>query len=162
MSTRTTRRNLMKGALAAGGAAVAATAARAEGDPAITELQDWNQYLGDGVDTRPYGMPSQYEKHVVRRNVEWLTADPVSSVNFTPLHELDGIITPNGLCFERHHAGIAVGAKNAVFPVKAEVDGSLAKSDIVQHSEGPQGVDFPVAFKKKPVVVDIAFPVMGF
>jgi sulfane dehydrogenase subunit SoxC len=23
------------------------------------------------------------------------------------LHELDGIITPNGLCFERHHAGIA-------------------------------------------------------
>ena len=30
-----------------------------------------------------------------------------SSVSFTPLHELDGIITPNGLCFERHHAGIA-------------------------------------------------------
>jgi sulfane dehydrogenase subunit SoxC len=28
-------------------------------------------------------------------------------VSFTPLHELDGIITPNGLCFERHHAGIA-------------------------------------------------------
>src|SRR3546814_2465654 len=44
---------------------------------------------------------------VVRRNVPWLTADPVSSVNFTPLHELDGIITPNGLCFERHHAGVA-------------------------------------------------------
>src|SRR3546814_15318513 len=34
-------------------------------------------------------------------------SDPVSSVNFTPLHELDGIITPNGLCFERHHAGVA-------------------------------------------------------
>ena len=30
-----------------------------------------------------------------------------SSVSFTPLHELDGIITPNGLCFERHHGGIA-------------------------------------------------------
>ena len=28
-------------------------------------------------------------------------------MNFTPLHELDGIITPNGLCFERHHGGIA-------------------------------------------------------
>ena len=37
----------------------------------------------------------------------WLTASPESSVNFTPLHELDGIITPNGLCFERHHGGIA-------------------------------------------------------
>jgi sulfane dehydrogenase subunit SoxC len=28
-------------------------------------------------------------------------------VSFTPLHELDGIITPSGLAFERHHAGIA-------------------------------------------------------
>ena len=37
----------------------------------------------------------------------WLTASPQSSVSFTPLHELDGIITPNGLCFERHHSGIA-------------------------------------------------------
>ncbi len=65
------------------------------------------QDLGDGVDARPYGMPSGHEAHVVRRDVPWLTADPVSSVNFTPLHELDGIITPNGLCFERHHAGVA-------------------------------------------------------
>lgn len=39
--------------------------------------------------------------------MEWLTADRVSSINFTPLHELDGIITPNGLCFERHHGGVA-------------------------------------------------------
>jgi sulfane dehydrogenase subunit SoxC len=65
----------------------------------ILEKQDWNQYLGDGVDARPYGTPSEFEKDVVRRNVPWLTADPVSSVNFTPLHEIDGIITPNGLCF---------------------------------------------------------------
>ena len=43
----------------------------------------------------------------IRRTVPWLTATPESSVSFTPLHELDGIITPNGLCFERHHAGIA-------------------------------------------------------
>ena len=28
-------------------------------------------------------------------------------MSFTPLHQLDGIITPNGLCFERHHGGIA-------------------------------------------------------
>ena len=43
----------------------------------------------------------------MRRTVPWLTATPESSVAFTPLHELDGIITPNGLCFERHHSGIA-------------------------------------------------------
>ncbi|MEL6477176.1 MAG: sulfite dehydrogenase [Pseudomonadota bacterium] len=100
-----TRRSLFAGAAAA--AAGAAGAARAGGDQAILEVQPWAQELGEGVDARPYGSPSEFESHVIRRNVPWLTADPVSSVNFTPLHELDGIITPNGLCFERHHAGIA-------------------------------------------------------
>ena len=28
-------------------------------------------------------------------------------IYFTPLHALEGIITPSGLCFERHHSGIA-------------------------------------------------------
>ncbi len=103
------RRAFLKGGLAAGGAVVAGAAgAKAAGsDKAITETQEWAQVLGEGVDARPYGTPSPFEKHVKRRNVEWLTASPESSVNFTPLHELDGIITPNGLCFERHHGGIA-------------------------------------------------------
>ena len=102
------RRNFLRGAAATGAAIVGgATAARAEGDPAILQKQPWNQFLGPGVDEAPYGMPSKYEAHVRRQNVPWLTADPVSSINFTPLHELDGIITPNGLCFERHHAGVA-------------------------------------------------------
>ena len=107
-SAPATRRGFLKAGLAAGGAAATAGAARAAGDPAITEIQPWNQELGPGVDEFPYGMPSEYEKHVRRRNVEWLTADPVSSINFTPIHELDGIITPNGVCFERHHAGAAI------------------------------------------------------
>ena len=104
---RLSRRTLLKAGVAAGGGLVAGSAARAAGDPAITEVQPWAQELGEGVDARPYGTPSEFEKDVVRRNVPWLTADPISSVNFTPLHELDGIITPNGLCFERHHGGIA-------------------------------------------------------
>ncbi|OQM73547.1 sulfite dehydrogenase [Manganibacter manganicus] len=111
--TAASRRGFLKAGLA-GGAAFAsalvsarAGAAEAGGDPAITEIQDWNRYSGAGVDQSPYGMPSPFEKEAVRRNVPWLTADPVSSVNFTPLHALDGIITPNGLCFERHHAGVA-------------------------------------------------------
>ena len=108
MPDQPSRRGFLKGGLAAGAAlAPGTTAARAADDPAITEIQDWNRYAGPGVDAEPYGVPSPYEAHVVRRNVPWLTADPISSVNFTPLHELDGIITPNGLCFERHHAGIA-------------------------------------------------------
>ncbi|WP_435311265.1 sulfite dehydrogenase [Primorskyibacter sedentarius] len=101
------RRAFLRGALAAGGAVAGVGAARAAGDPAITQIQPWMQELGDGVDVAPYGQPSEHESHVIRRTVEWLTADPVSSINFTPLHELDGIITPNGLCFERHHGGAA-------------------------------------------------------
>jgi len=106
------RRSFLKSTLALGGAGLAGTAgiraAQAAGDPLITEIQDWNRYLGVGVDAAPYGMPSEFEKDVVRRSVPWLTADATSSVNFTPLHALDGIITPNGLCFERHHGGVAV------------------------------------------------------
>ena len=102
---KSSRRGFLKAGLALGGAAVASKTMASEGDPAILDQQDWNVYLGDGVDAFPYGMPSEFEAHVVRRDVPWLTADPISSVNFTPLHELDGIITPNGLCFERHHGG---------------------------------------------------------
>jgi sulfane dehydrogenase subunit SoxC len=105
------RRQLLTGGLATGAgialAGLAGVAGARAGEPLITEIQDWNRYLGDGVDARPYGVPSPHEKDVVRRHVAWLTADSKSSVNFTPLHELEGIITPNGLCFERHHGGIA-------------------------------------------------------
>jgi sulfane dehydrogenase subunit SoxC len=66
----------------------------------------WSRSLGPGVLTNPYGQPSRFESEVVRRNVEWLTADRIASVSFTPLADLKGIITPSGLVFERHHAGI--------------------------------------------------------
>ena len=104
------RRNFVIGSLAAGSTVFAGNATKATGhdDPAITELQPWASELGNGVDASPYGKPSDFEKHVIRRNVSWLTADPTSSVNFTPLHALDGTITPNGLCFERHHGGVAI------------------------------------------------------
>lgn len=104
------RRFLGAAGLAGAGLATTALPLRAQEakpDPLITEVHDWNRYLGEGVDKRPYGTPSPFEKHIVRRDVSWLTASPDSSVNFTPLHELDGIITPSGLCFERHHGGIA-------------------------------------------------------
>ncbi|MCE6960808.1 sulfite dehydrogenase [Cereibacter sphaeroides] len=110
MKKGTTRRGFLAGAAAGG--ALAATAARAgEPDPLITEVQPWAQSLGDGVDATPYGMPIHFESHVVRRNVAWLTADTISSVNFTPIHELDGTITPQGCAFERHHAGAIELAK---------------------------------------------------
>ncbi len=104
------RRRLLKSVAASGGVIAAGAfdgQARANGENLPPNVADWSKYLGDGVDARPYGMPAEYEKDVIRRSVRWLTASTESSVNFTPLHELEGIITPNGLCFERHHAGIA-------------------------------------------------------
>ena len=103
--TRASRRKFLAGA--AGLAATGVTAAHAGNAKNLPpNVADWTRTLGDGVGVRAYGKPSKHEKDVVRRTVAWLTATPESSVSFTPLHALDGIITPNGLCFERHHGGI--------------------------------------------------------
>jgi len=100
------RRAFLRGSAAmAAGSVAGAAVAQETPDPLITELQDWASYTGAGVDETPYGMPIAFESHVVRRNVEWLTASPISSINFTPIHALDGTITPQGCAFERHHSG---------------------------------------------------------
>lgn len=66
----------------------------------------WSKSLGYGVTTHPYGQPSSFEQHVIRRTVPWLTADKISSISMSPIQDLTGIITPNGLVFERYHAGV--------------------------------------------------------
>ncbi|SMX47666.1 sulfite dehydrogenase [Maliponia aquimaris] len=100
------RRQFLTSAAALGAGAVAATGVRAATpDPLITEVQPWASGFGDGVDATPYGLPIKFEGDVIRRNVEWLTADTISSINFTPIHALDGTITPQGCAFERHHSG---------------------------------------------------------
>lgn len=98
------RRFLLGGAVAMGSAGLAASPANATIIP--QEIPDWSRYLGDGVNANPYGIPSPYEKHVVRRVVDWLTPTAESSVSFSPLQDMHGIITPNGLHFERHHGGV--------------------------------------------------------
>ena len=103
---KSSRRAFLRGSVAAAAGAVTAGAARAATpDPLITEVQDWASGLGQGVDEVPYGLPIEFESDVIRRNVEWLTADTISSINFTPIHALDGTITPQGCAFERHHSG---------------------------------------------------------
>jgi sulfane dehydrogenase subunit SoxC len=105
------RRAALRAGLAGGAAALVAPslAAAAEANPANLppNVADWTRMLGEGVAAQPYGKRAKYEEHIARRDVSWLTASPQSSVSFTPLHEIDGTITPNGLCFERHHSGIA-------------------------------------------------------
>ena len=101
------RRAFLRGAAATGAGALVAGQATSgtKPDKLITEIQPWAQELGDGVDAVPYGLPIKHEADVIRRNVPWLTADTISSVNFTPIHALDGTITPQGCAFERHHSG---------------------------------------------------------
>jgi sulfane dehydrogenase subunit SoxC len=108
-----TRRSFLRGAaLSSAGAVVAVSStAKEQSEALITEAQSWVQELADGVDVTPYGLPIEHEGDVIRRNVPWLTADAVSSVNFTPIHALDGTITPQGCAFERHHSG-AIDLKN--------------------------------------------------
>ncbi len=61
--------------------------------------------LGQPVAARGYGLPSQYEANLQRRQSPGLTRVPQASVSFTPLQGMFGIITPSGLHFERHHQG---------------------------------------------------------
>jgi sulfane dehydrogenase subunit SoxC len=108
---RIDRRRFLMGGASAAGAAVAMGAggfsvSSAKAAIIPEEVPDWTRYLGDGVNTNPYGIPSEYEKNVVRRTVDWLTPTAESSVSFTPLHDMHGILTPNGLHFERHHGGV--------------------------------------------------------
>ncbi len=100
---------LAAGGFAAGAVAVRARAAPASpapaGDPAILQKQPWNTTLGKPVGTRPYGLPSEFERNLQRRESPGLTRVGAASVAFAPLQGLFGIITPNGLHFERHHQG---------------------------------------------------------
>jgi sulfane dehydrogenase subunit SoxC len=53
----------------------------------------------------PYGQPSRFEDKVVRVAANPPNA-PGTGAARTPLHRLNGTITPNGLHFERSHSGI--------------------------------------------------------
>ncbi|MDW5441760.1 sulfite dehydrogenase [Polaromonas sp. SM01] len=105
-SVRSGRRGFLAGAVAAAAASsLAAQRAMAQDDPAIVNLPAHSKGLGQGVATRGYGMPSEWEKNLQRRQSPGLTRVPQSSVSFAPLQGLFGIITPSGLHFERHHQG---------------------------------------------------------
>src|SRR6185369_9548083 len=100
------RRGFLRAAFVAAAAGMTGSAvAQPAGDPAILELPEHSKGLGQPVAARAYGAPSQYENNLQRRESPGLTRVGASSVSFTPLQGLFGIITPNGLHFERHHQG---------------------------------------------------------
>ena len=102
------RRGFLRNAfLLAGSATTIALPARAEstGDANILELPAHSKGLGQPVAATGYGQPSQYERNLQRRESPGLTRVAAASVSFAPLQGMFGIITPNGLHFERHHQG---------------------------------------------------------
>src|SRR6478735_10077483 len=92
--------------LTAGTAAAAAVASSALPNPAAADVlpvEPWMKVPGSGF--VGYGQPSKYEDKVARI---WNTAPGTTGTGAarTPLHLLDGMITPNGVHFERSHSGI--------------------------------------------------------
>jgi len=102
-----TRRSLLGVAatLAAGAAAESATAAPAGNLP--PNIPDWQAAPGADVMSPPYGLPSKFEANIVRRDRAGGAppATKQAALSVTPLQDLTGIITPNGLHYERHHSG---------------------------------------------------------
>jgi sulfane dehydrogenase subunit SoxC len=108
----TARRDFLRQSFAAASTALAAGSALAatdhpapDGDMAILQPQGHATRLGHPVVHQPYGQPSRHEANLQRRDSPGLTRRRESSISFTPLQGLFGIITPSGLHFERHHAG---------------------------------------------------------
>jgi sulfane dehydrogenase subunit SoxC len=108
------RRGFLRKSFLAAGAAMTASmgagSARAqvavgEGDPAILNLPPYSTSLGKPVASTGYGQPSSYEANLQRRESPGLTRVGAASVAFSPLQGMFGIITANGLHFERHHQG---------------------------------------------------------
>jgi hypothetical protein len=98
-----TRRRLL-GRLAAGGL-IASQAAAATELLKPLEVAPSSRVPGAPILEHPYGVPSSYEAQVVRRSARaWPLPGAASSM--TPLADLHGAITPNGLFYERHHNGV--------------------------------------------------------
>jgi sulfane dehydrogenase subunit SoxC len=78
--------------------------ARAAESPAL-ETPAWMKIPGQPV--RGYGQPAKYEEEVQRIFYQrYKEIAPGAGMSMTPLHQLQGTITPNGLHYERHHNGV--------------------------------------------------------
>jgi sulfane dehydrogenase subunit SoxC len=107
------RRRLLSGIVASGSALVMSGLLRQAEASEPLAVPKWTKSLGEPVSARPYGLPSPFEKAVIRRESPAEFSPPgyvpplsTSSWSLTPLQDLHGSITPNGLFFERHHGGL--------------------------------------------------------
>ena len=98
------RRDFLACGAAASLAAAGAPAVAAVADQLPPAIPQWMREPGAGFLQPPYGLPSPFEKAVVRKLPDQPAAFPTATR--TPLQSLFGAHTPNGLFFERHHAGV--------------------------------------------------------
>ncbi|MDB5808718.1 MAG: soxC [Betaproteobacteria bacterium] len=98
------RRNfLRRGTTIAGGALAAGATA---GSLAALPVPDSNKGFGKPIAEDDYGMPSKFESKVRRRRTDiFKNRQNFSDWSMTPLQSQYGIVTPNGLIYERHHNG---------------------------------------------------------
>src|ERR1700693_3749199 len=97
---------LLGGVVVAGGlSGSAALAATKDADNLPPNIPEWMKTPGDPMGSQLYGTPSPFEKDVVK-NIPKNLPQYLSASGRTPLQDLDGIITPNGLFYERHHGGV--------------------------------------------------------
>jgi sulfane dehydrogenase subunit SoxC len=97
---------LLGGAVIAGGLAGSEVRAAAENTGNLPpNVPEWMKTPGDPMGAQPYGAPSPFEKDVIK-NISKTLPQYLSASGRTPLQDLDGIITPNGLFYERHHGGV--------------------------------------------------------
>ena len=83
--------------LVAGGTKHAAAAGPPEVPPSMK---------GPGAGMGEYGTPAKYERKVTRAFIRSQPGTTGSGASRTPLESLDGMVTPSGLHFERHHSGV--------------------------------------------------------
>lgn len=104
--TLTKRRGFLKATLAVstGVSSVLTSNSASAQSNTFLEIDPWTKTQGATFVNPPYGLPSKYEKEVVRRLPN--PAPIFLTASRTPIQNLHGIITPNGLHFERHHAGV--------------------------------------------------------
>lgn len=99
------RRFLARSAAIAGGALGAGAAVAQTVDSVPPNVPAWMKHEGHPLLRDPYGLPSAFEKHVIRKGRGDQVMPGAGSLQ-SPLHQLRGMITPNGLVFERSHAGV--------------------------------------------------------
>lgn len=93
---------LAGGALAAFGAGGIASSAKA----AALAVPESAKSMGRPIEAEAYGMPSKFETLYKRRRTDVLVnKQNFSDWSMSPLQYQQGILTPNGATFERHHAG---------------------------------------------------------